>query len=407
MSELIDGLRPIVDDGEKRWLREIVSAIQRGLQEKQHGNSFDLEDYSGLLTSNFTALQSSGSQPFKIFTSLMIRVSLAVKMSWGYYPRKTQLLAVSVLLQGFLIAQWRTPGKPMKGRLIEMATGEGKTVVVAMFAASICLLAQQKVDIVTSADALAQRDAKETLPYFTSLGLSVAHSDVGDMAIDLQMETEVFLQEHSTFRFLSQHLDAWCRKRGQGVLPMSMEDAVNRKLYEGSTEQVRAAWREHFPEIDRPPLSLREAPARDENYSPKTCYKANVVYGTAMSFQGDLLRHELKAMGTRDISRGRVRPLDTVICDECDSLQVSRRFRRRCSGANLKALFNFVGSRDVWPIMLVWISETSLIAPPNPGGRRGPLNAALQQRVWHVVPQRHSGSDLGTSLRRQLQGPKG
>ena len=320
MNELLDDFREI-DPSEKRWLYAIVSKIQSYLGNVDNFHSDD--SFAELLTSNFSSLDVIDSQTFNQFCSLMVRLSLAAMPTWGYYPRTTQILAVVILLRGFFKARWgsiRT--REMKGLLIQMATGEGKSVVVAMFAASLCLLAQQRVDIVTSADALAQRDAEESRPYFRSLGLTVAHSDVGDISSDLIFETQFFLQEHSSYCFFTEHLHAWCRSLEQGALPKSMEHPSNRRLYEGSIDEVHAAWRDQFPQIERKPRPKAEELGRDD-YAPNPCYQANVVYGTAMSLQGDLLRHELKAMGTRDVTPGVMRPLDVVICDECDSLQAS------------------------------------------------------------------------------------
>lgn len=64
----------------------------------------------------------------------------------------------------------------------------------------------------------------------------------------------------------------------------------------------------------------------DENSAPKftplesgfkSCYSADIVYGDAHSFQWDALRHEYEQEGTRG-----VRPYDTVIIDEVDSLLI-------------------------------------------------------------------------------------
>lgn len=61
----------------------------------------------------------------------------------------------------------------LRGRLIEMETGEGKTVT-AVLTAAIQALAGRSVHIVTVNDYLAERDAREMGPIYTALGLSVA-----------------------------------------------------------------------------------------------------------------------------------------------------------------------------------------------------------------------------------------
>lgn len=57
----------------------------------------------------------------------------------------------------------------------------------------------------------------------------------------------------------------------------------------------------------------------DKNYcgGHKECYKCDIVYGDASSFQGDILRDEYQLMKTRA-----GRKFDIVIVDEVDSMLV-------------------------------------------------------------------------------------
>ncbi|MGY8637450.1 preprotein translocase subunit SecA [Bradyrhizobium sp. 14AA] len=67
-----------------------------------------------------------------------------------------------------LIAGWGL----LKGRLVEMATGEGKTIAATLPAATVAL-AGYPVHLITVNDYLAQRDAAEMAPLYEFLGLSV------------------------------------------------------------------------------------------------------------------------------------------------------------------------------------------------------------------------------------------
>lgn len=60
----------------------------------------------------------------------------------------------------------------LQGRLVEMATGEGKTMT-AVLAASTAALAGQAVHVITVNDYLARRDAEELGPLYRFLGLGV------------------------------------------------------------------------------------------------------------------------------------------------------------------------------------------------------------------------------------------
>ena len=71
------------------------------------------------------------------------------------YP--TQIMAARIMLDG---------------RVAEMATGEGKTVAIAI-AAAVAALENKVVHVVTANDYLAARDAEELAPFYAALGLTV------------------------------------------------------------------------------------------------------------------------------------------------------------------------------------------------------------------------------------------
>ena len=81
----------------------------------------------------------------------------ALALALGFPPHRQQLLAARVLLDN---------------RLVEMATGEGKTAAIAL-AAAVAALGRTPVHVITANDYLAQRDADQLRPFFTLLGLRV------------------------------------------------------------------------------------------------------------------------------------------------------------------------------------------------------------------------------------------
>ena len=83
--------------------------------------------------------------------------ALALQASLGLTPYATQLLAARVMLDG---------------QLAEMATGEGKTVAIAL-AAAVAALGGTPVHVVTANDYLAARDAATLAPFYAVLGLTV------------------------------------------------------------------------------------------------------------------------------------------------------------------------------------------------------------------------------------------
>ncbi len=76
----------------------------------------------------------------------------------GLVPYDTQVLAAWLML---------------KGHLVEMATGEGKTVAAAL-AAAVAALAGTPVHVLTANEYLVQRDQQTLAPFFAALGLRSA-----------------------------------------------------------------------------------------------------------------------------------------------------------------------------------------------------------------------------------------
>ena len=91
-------------------------------------------------------------------------LSCVVNKINGWWPRDTQFISWCVLML--------TDGN---GKLLQMNTGEGKSCVVAMFAAM--LSCQSKfVDVITSSPILAVRDAEEWANFYSVLGVTVTNN---------------------------------------------------------------------------------------------------------------------------------------------------------------------------------------------------------------------------------------
>ncbi|MDX1916568.1 MAG: hypothetical protein SFT68_01090 [Rickettsiaceae bacterium] len=79
-------------------------------------------------------------------------------------PREVQMISVLLAL-----------ADNERGSLLEIATGEGKSLIVAMLA-SVKALLGHKVDVITSSPVLAERDLEEKLYFFKILGLDAYHN---------------------------------------------------------------------------------------------------------------------------------------------------------------------------------------------------------------------------------------
>ena len=96
-----------------------------------------------------------------VLSSCLAVTSMALHICKKFWPSNTQLVSYCLLID-------RRTNK--KGRLLEILTGEGKSCVIAMVAATYALLGRT-VDIVTSSPVLSQRDAEEWHTYFNTLEL--------------------------------------------------------------------------------------------------------------------------------------------------------------------------------------------------------------------------------------------
>ena len=121
-------------------------------------------------------------------TLAMKTLSYAVYKFMGYrwMPRRTQVLSVCMLL----LSQ-----EQKINRLLEVLTGEGKSCIIAMFAAALCMQGK-KVDIITSSPVLARRDAHKWAKFFEIFNvdnqiLNVAHNtEIPDLLLLSQTEAD-------------------------------------------------------------------------------------------------------------------------------------------------------------------------------------------------------------------------
>ena len=95
-----------------------------------------------------------------VLSSCLAVTSMALYISEKFWPLNTQLVSYCLLVDRKM---------KNKGRLLEILTGEGKSCVIAMVAATFALLGRN-VDIITSSPVLSQRDAEEWRTFYKTLG---------------------------------------------------------------------------------------------------------------------------------------------------------------------------------------------------------------------------------------------
>jgi len=99
--------------------------------------------------------------PESVKTELLAVVQRAVVLQNKFPPRATQMLSILTLLNA----------NSSKGRLAQINTGEGKSLIVAMLAA-IFALQNKKVDVITTSPELSIPEVEKQTPFFEMLGLT-------------------------------------------------------------------------------------------------------------------------------------------------------------------------------------------------------------------------------------------
>ena len=147
LSEMKEGE---IEQAEKDSMRTIIQN-SISIMEKYKN------DYEGGIVEELKRIHNSEEKDDMASSRLAV-TSMALYLCKGFWPLNTQLVSYCLM-----IVQNR------KGRLLEILTGEGKSCVIAMVAATYALQGRT-VDIVTSSHVLSQRDAEEWRNFFFNNG---------------------------------------------------------------------------------------------------------------------------------------------------------------------------------------------------------------------------------------------
>ncbi|KAM9426350.1 uncharacterized protein KZ484_018525 [Pholidichthys leucotaenia] len=153
-------LNKCLSDDREKTLEEIIDEIdQEQLNEVDEKLLRDVKDIVSTVHGNST-IPNDGSRQSEL-KKMLHTLCLAVDRIKKYKPRLTQMVS------------WCLMALPETGRLIQVGTGEGKSCIIAMFAAYQALRGK-KVDIMCSSSVLAERDLNEWETFYKDLKISVA-----------------------------------------------------------------------------------------------------------------------------------------------------------------------------------------------------------------------------------------
>ncbi|KAM6960336.1 protein translocase subunit SecA-like [Tautogolabrus adspersus] len=152
-------LKKCLANDEEKTLKEILQEIrQQKLNQIDETLLSEVEDIVSSVNANLT-LRKNASQETGLKKDLLRLCQAAEKKK--FRPRLTQMVSLCIM------ALSKT------GRLIQVGTGEGKSCIVAMFAAFRALRGE-KVDIMSSSSVLAERDLHEWKDFYEELKVKVS-----------------------------------------------------------------------------------------------------------------------------------------------------------------------------------------------------------------------------------------
>ena len=123
----------------------------------------DEASFDAALVAARAAVRRNGPQGAALHAALIVAAAASAR-TLGLVPHAVQAMAAREIV---------------RGRVVEMATGEGKSLTAAL-AAGVLGLAGVPVDVITVNDYLAGRDAEQLAPLYMRLGLTVAAIARGD-----------------------------------------------------------------------------------------------------------------------------------------------------------------------------------------------------------------------------------
>lgn len=152
-----DELKKNLDDDREKTLDEILEEIRQDkLNQTDEKLLDDVKDIVSSVNKDLTSGNNSSQSGLKKDLLIICRAAKKVHFT----PRLTQIVSLC------LMALSKT------GRLLQVGTGEGKSCIVAMFAAFRAMRGE-KVDIMSSSPVLAERDMKEWAKFYKALNIRV------------------------------------------------------------------------------------------------------------------------------------------------------------------------------------------------------------------------------------------
>ncbi len=155
----------------------------------------------------------------------------AIRLTFGIYPYNTQILALLGLLH-------HSP--QLKGRIAQVKTGEGKSILTTLFAFYFACQGKN-VDIISSSRYLAQRDQEKYVSFFQLFGISTSHICC-DMPTADHFKGQILYGTNHDFEFkFMRHYLASQPKRDERKFEVVIVDEADNLFIDSALNSARIA----------------------------------------------------------------------------------------------------------------------------------------------------------------------
>ncbi|XP_060772910.1 protein translocase subunit SecA 1-like [Neoarius graeffei] len=159
-KQFVDDIEIRINDLVKETKEKSLDIILKEIQAEGDIDRNILDQVKDIVLSVSSPSPCPVSTPLHSIKEQLVKLCKAVEDTRKWKPRLTQMVSWCIMVLS------------RSSQLIQVGTGEGKSCIVAMFAA-YCALTGKSVDIISSSPVLAERDAAEWRSFYEKLKITV------------------------------------------------------------------------------------------------------------------------------------------------------------------------------------------------------------------------------------------
>lgn len=144
--------------------REMIPIIKQAYSEQSESWPTAGVVFLGCATALGMGIPTRTATYAKQLNEYLKKATTVMEKKIGYRPNEMQLLSVLLMIRNY-------KRRSQNGNLYEIATGEGKSLIIAILAGYLVQVGKQKVDLVLTSKELTKK-FKEMDPFFRGLGIS-------------------------------------------------------------------------------------------------------------------------------------------------------------------------------------------------------------------------------------------